>query len=282
MVRAEAAIVRATEVHGGVVAVGHLWGLDEDFATAPIVVHIVRNQDPLEAMAGAPFEHEDIVFFEDDLGVDAAVTGSADGDGCVVVEIRANVGWHGCPLMMAYLYVRMSAVRPMASRHTVETIIPMNERKPGVPPNSSPECALYPQIPRLTMNTAEKKAASLAKEISRFGSNGDVGIILFISDGSEDGDNSDCQEPHQANALNSNGKPYQTRSHLLMVPHNCCGAYSAKPEGYTEGDSKDGCEPGEADRFACAHGELLNADSWKLNSSTMLGARAKRPARQAH
>jgi hypothetical protein len=114
--------------------------------------------------------------------------------------------------MMAYLYVRMSAVRPIASKHTVETIIPINERKPGVPPNSSPECALYPQIPRLTMNTAEKKAASLAKENSRLGSNGDVGIILFISGGSEDGDDPDSQEPHHANALDGNGNPYQARA----------------------------------------------------------------------
>ena len=95
VVGAEAAVVGATEVDGGVVAVGHLGGLDEDFATAPIVVHVVRDQDPLEAMAGATFEHEDIIFFEDDLGVDAAVTGGADRDGCVVVEVRANSGWHG-------------------------------------------------------------------------------------------------------------------------------------------------------------------------------------------
>jgi hypothetical protein len=123
-------------------------------------------------MARATFEHEDIIFFEDDLGVDAAVTGGADRDGCVVVEVRANSGWHGCPLLMTYWYVRMSAARPMASRHTVETIIPMSERKPGVPPNCSPVWALYPQIPRLTMNMAAKKAASLAKETPCFGSMG--------------------------------------------------------------------------------------------------------------
>ena len=79
---------------------------------------------------------------------------------------------------MTYLYVRMSAARPMASRDTVETIIPMNERKPGVPPNCSPVWALYPQIPRLTMNMAAKKAASLAKETPRFGSDGHMGMIL--------------------------------------------------------------------------------------------------------
>ena len=81
----------------------------------------------------------------------------------------------------------MSAVRPMVNRHTVDTIIPIKERKPDVPPNSSPECALYPQIPRLTMNTAAKTVASWAKETSRFGSEGGVGIVLFISDGSKDG-----------------------------------------------------------------------------------------------
>jgi hypothetical protein len=155
----------------------------------------------------------------------------------------------------------------MTSRHPVETIIPMSERKPGVPSNCSPVWALYPQIPRLTMNMAAKKAASLAKETPRFGSDGDT--ILSTSDGSEDGDDSDRQKPNKTNALDSKGNPYQTRTYLLIDPHNGRGTCSAETEGYGEGDGEDGCEPGEADRFAlgfmgrrrCAHGELLTADS---------------------
>jgi hypothetical protein len=103
VVGAESAVVGAAEVDGGVVAVGHLGGLDEDFAAATVVVHVVGDQHALEPVGGAAFEHEDLVFFEDDLGVDAAVTRGADGDGGVVIEVRANTSWHGCPRMFAYL-----------------------------------------------------------------------------------------------------------------------------------------------------------------------------------
>ena len=95
VVGAEAAVVGAAEFDGGVVAVGHLGGLDEDFAAAPVVVDIVGDQDALEAVRGAAFEHEDVVVFEDDLGVDAAVAGGADGDGCVVVEVGATLAGMG-------------------------------------------------------------------------------------------------------------------------------------------------------------------------------------------
>ena len=119
------------------------------------------------------------------------------------------------------------------------------------------------------MNMAAKKAPSLAKETPRFGSDGDMGMILSTSDGSEDGDDSDRQEANKTNALDSNGNPYQARTYLLIDPHNGRGTCSAETEGYGEGDGEDGCEPGEADRFAlgfmgrrrCAHGELLTADS---------------------
>jgi hypothetical protein len=49
------------------------------------------------------FEHENLIFFEDYLGVDAPVTRSADRDCRVVVKIRANAGWHVCPQIIAYL-----------------------------------------------------------------------------------------------------------------------------------------------------------------------------------
>jgi hypothetical protein len=55
------------------------------------------------------------------------------------------------------------------------------------------------------MNMAGKKAASLAKETPRFGSDGYMGIILSTSDGSKDGDDSDRQKSNKTNALDSNG-----------------------------------------------------------------------------
>ena len=74
-------------------------GLDEDFAAAPVVVHVVGDQDPLEAVLRAPFEHEYVVVFEDDLGVDAAVAGGADRDGGVVVEVGPGVCGHRVSLL---------------------------------------------------------------------------------------------------------------------------------------------------------------------------------------
>jgi hypothetical protein len=114
-----------------------------------------------------------------------------------------------------------------------------------------------------------KEGGEFSKRDSVLWLDGDLGMILSTSDGSEDGDDSDRQKPNKTNALDSNGNPYQTRTYLLIDPHNGRGTCSAETEGYGEGDGEDGCEPGEADRFAlgfvgrgrCAHGELLTADS---------------------
>ena len=119
------------------------------------------------------------------------------------------------------------------------------------------------------MKRAAKKAASLAKETPRFGSDGDMEMILSTPDGSENGDDSDRQESNKTTALDNSGNPYQARAYLLISPHNGRGTYSAETEGYRKGNGEDGCEPGEADRLALglvrrrrgAHGELLTADS---------------------
>ncbi len=58
VVGAEAAVVGAAVFDGGVVAVGHLGGLDEDFAAAAVVVDVVGDEDALEAVLRAALEHE--------------------------------------------------------------------------------------------------------------------------------------------------------------------------------------------------------------------------------
>src|SRR5665213_1919560 len=95
MIRTEAAIVRAAVFDGGVVAIRHLGRLDEDLPAAAVILNIVGEQDTLEAMFRAAFEHEDVAVFKDDFGVDAAEAGSTDGDGGVVKEVRAGAGRHG-------------------------------------------------------------------------------------------------------------------------------------------------------------------------------------------
>src|SRR6202035_1769143 len=50
VVGTEAAVVGAAVFDGCVVAVGHLWGLDEDFATAAVVVDVVGDEDALETV----------------------------------------------------------------------------------------------------------------------------------------------------------------------------------------------------------------------------------------
>ena len=90
VVGAEAAVVGAAVFDGGVVAVGHLGWLDEDFAAAAVVVDVVGDEDALEAVLGAALEHVDVVVLEDELGVDAAVAGGAEGDGGVVEEVGAG------------------------------------------------------------------------------------------------------------------------------------------------------------------------------------------------
>jgi hypothetical protein len=90
VVRAEAAVVGAAPFYRRVVDHGLLGRLDEDLAGAAVVVHIVGDQHALVAMLRAALQHPDFVVFEDDLRVDAAVAGGADGDGDVVEEIGAK------------------------------------------------------------------------------------------------------------------------------------------------------------------------------------------------
>jgi hypothetical protein len=94
MIGTKAAVIGATPFDGGVVTVGHFRGFDEDFAAAAVVVDVIGDEDALEAVLGATFEHVDIAVFEDELGVYAAITSGADGDSCVVEEIGANAGGH--------------------------------------------------------------------------------------------------------------------------------------------------------------------------------------------
>jgi hypothetical protein len=78
VIGAETAIVGTTVLYWSVIVIRHLRWLDEYFAAATIVIHIIGHQHPLEAMLRASFEHKDLAILKDDLGVDAAVTGGAD------------------------------------------------------------------------------------------------------------------------------------------------------------------------------------------------------------
>ena len=94
VVGAEAAVVGASPFDGSVVDLRHLGRLDEDFAAAAVVVDVVGDQDALGAVLGAALEQVDVAVLEDDLGVDLAVAGGADGEGDVVEEVGAGFG-HG-------------------------------------------------------------------------------------------------------------------------------------------------------------------------------------------
>jgi hypothetical protein len=96
MVRTKSTVIGTAVFNGGVIAIRHFRGLDEDL-TAAAVVHVVRDEDTLKAMLWATFEHVHVVFLEDDLGIDAAIAGGANGDGRVVKEIRSNASRHVCP-----------------------------------------------------------------------------------------------------------------------------------------------------------------------------------------
>jgi len=94
VVSAEAAVVGASPLDGSVVDLGHLWGLDEDFAAAAVVVDVVGNEDALGAMLGAAFQEVDVAILENGFGFDFAVAGGADGEDDVVEEVGAGFG-HG-------------------------------------------------------------------------------------------------------------------------------------------------------------------------------------------
>ena len=76
--RAKAAIVRTSPHHRRVVLQRHLRRLDEDLATAPVVVHIVGNEHALAPMLHAMLEHEDFVILKNDLRLALHVATRAD------------------------------------------------------------------------------------------------------------------------------------------------------------------------------------------------------------
>src|SRR5271163_5125641 len=92
VVGAEAAVVGASPFDGSVVDLGHLWGLDEDFAAAAVIADVVGDEDTLGAVLGAAFQEVDVVVLENGFGFDFAVAGGADGEGYVVEEVRAGFG----------------------------------------------------------------------------------------------------------------------------------------------------------------------------------------------
>jgi hypothetical protein len=94
VIRAQPAVVRATPFHRRVVALRHLRRLDEHFPAAPVVVHIVSDQDALMTVFGAVLEHEDAIVLEDDLRVDAPIARRTDRDRDVVEQIRTRLCGH--------------------------------------------------------------------------------------------------------------------------------------------------------------------------------------------
>lgn len=133
MVGAEAAIVGAAELDGGVEVLRHLGWFEEDFAAAAVVGHIVGHEDAGEAVLRTALEHEGEVVFEDDFGVNAAEAGGAEGDGGVVEEVGAGGGGHGLfvPLMPSIAH----ATREV-KRHRAETTQIHRPQPESGPPNS--------------------------------------------------------------------------------------------------------------------------------------------------
>jgi ABC-type uncharacterized transport system YnjBCD ATPase subunit len=68
--------------------------LDKHLARAAVVVHIVGHQHARVAMLRTALQHPDLAVLENNLRVNAAVTGGADGDGHVIKEIRAKLIGH--------------------------------------------------------------------------------------------------------------------------------------------------------------------------------------------
>jgi len=90
VVSAQAAIVRAAPLDGGVEDCGHFWGLDKDLAAAAVIFDIVGQQDLFTAMLGAPLQHENLAVLKDDFSFHLRQTARADRDCNVIEEIRTN------------------------------------------------------------------------------------------------------------------------------------------------------------------------------------------------
>jgi len=88
VVGAEAAVVRATVVRGGVEAARRFAGLHV-VANALIVLHISGNEHLLSAVRGAALQHVHAAIFKYNLGFHAPQALRAEAEGKVVVGIRA-------------------------------------------------------------------------------------------------------------------------------------------------------------------------------------------------
>src|SRR5215475_5126383 len=94
VIRTQTAIVRAPPLDRSVVLVRHLRRFDEHFAGTAVVINIVGDEHAFGAVRGAAFEQEDVAALEDDLALDLAEAGRANGDRNIVVEIWTHTVSH--------------------------------------------------------------------------------------------------------------------------------------------------------------------------------------------
>ena len=97
VVGAQTAVVRTAPLHRSVVLQRHLGRLDEDFAAAPVIIHVIGDQNTLAAMLHAMLEHEDFVVLKNYLAFALHETARADGDSYIVKKIRTNPLSHNSP-----------------------------------------------------------------------------------------------------------------------------------------------------------------------------------------
>src|SRR5262245_16078614 len=95
VVRAEPAIVRATVADGRVVAVRLLRRLQEDLAAPLVIVHVVRDEDPLPAVDRASLLEIDVALLEENLPLDFPKATRADRDRDIVEDVRPYLIGHG-------------------------------------------------------------------------------------------------------------------------------------------------------------------------------------------
>ena len=74
VVAAQTAIIRTPPAHGRVVDQRHLRGLDEDFARAAVVLHVIGNEHTLVAVLRTALEQIDLAVLKDRLGFDLLKT----------------------------------------------------------------------------------------------------------------------------------------------------------------------------------------------------------------
>jgi hypothetical protein len=99
MVGAQSAIVGTAPLHSGVVNLRHFRTLEENFAAAAVVVHVIRYEYTLRPVFRAALEQEHLVVLENDLAFEFAKTGGADGQGHVIKQVRPGSFCHVSPLV---------------------------------------------------------------------------------------------------------------------------------------------------------------------------------------